>query len=103
MPLCLLRDSSNFQSLYLLPTAIFDPTIGCKCAKVRSRFIPPSQYESVSIFPPGSACNKMEGCHTSGIPHTPNLSRMLQLEAVPGQKSLKNVWENLEAWQPMFS
>ncbi|XP_028601074.2 C-X-C motif chemokine 13 [Podarcis muralis] len=40
--------------------AIFDPTIGCRCAKVRSRFIPPSQYESVSIFPPGSACNKME-------------------------------------------
>nr|XP_034967863.1 C-X-C motif chemokine 13-like [Zootoca vivipara] len=39
---------------------IFDPLIGCRCAKVRSTFIPSSKYASVSIFPPGSACNKME-------------------------------------------
>ncbi|XP_061440790.1 C-X-C motif chemokine 13-like isoform X2 [Rhineura floridana] len=39
---------------------IFEPLLGCRCAREKSSFIPSSRYASVSVYPPGSVCKRME-------------------------------------------
>ncbi|XP_006025782.1 interleukin-8-like [Alligator sinensis] len=34
--------------------------LACKCIMIRSQYIHPKVYQSVEIFPPGSACRRTE-------------------------------------------
>ncbi|XP_033015468.1 C-X-C motif chemokine 13 [Lacerta agilis] len=69
---------------------IFDPLVGCRCAKVRSTFIPSSKYSSVSIFPPGSACNKMEVIE--GSTHPPTKHNHCEYQGAAAMKALMVVF-----------